>query len=138
MIYREYCTIDEENGKPGKIEFHYPENFNFAYDVVDRIAKSDPEKKALVWCNTEGDERILSFSDISRMSIRYAHVLLDNGIGRGDRVIVALRRHYQYWPLAVALHRIGAVMIPVTHMLTSSDYAYRLSGARSLAQSYGQ
>ena len=57
MIYREYCTIDEENGKPGKIEFHYPENFNFAYDVVDRIAKSDPGKKALVWCNTEGDER---------------------------------------------------------------------------------
>ena len=126
MIYREYCTIDEENGKPGKIEFHYPENFNFAYDVVDRIAKSDPGRKALVWCNTEGDERILSFSDISRMSIRYAHVLLDNGIARGDRVIVALRRHYQYWPLAVALHRIGAVMIPVTHMLTSSDYAYRL------------
>ena len=129
MIYREYCTVHEENGRLVDIEFHYPDTFNFAYDVVDRIAERTPDKRALVWCNTENEEKILSFMDISRMSIRYAHVLLDNGIGKGDRVIVALRRHYEYWPLAVALCRIGAVMIPVTHMLTAEDYAYRLKTA---------
>ena len=133
MIYREYCTAYEENGRLKDIEFHYPGNFNFAYDVVDRIAEDTPDKTALVWCNTENEEKILSFGDISKMSIRYAHVLLDNGIGKGDRVIVALRRHFEYWPLAVALCRIGAVMIPVTHMLTSHDYAYRLKASEAKA-----
>ena len=133
MIYREYCTAIEDNGRLKDIEFHYPDTFNFAYDVVDRIAESTPDKTALVWCNTENEEKILSFGDISRMSIRYAHVLLDSGIGKGDRVIVALRRHYEYWPLAVALCRIGAVMIPVTHMLTAHDYAYRLKTAGAKA-----
>ncbi len=133
MIYREYCTVHEENGRLVDIEFHYPDTFNFAYDVVDRIAERTPDKRALVWCNTENEEKILSFKDISRMSIRYAHVLLDNGISKGDRVIVALRRHYEYWSLAVALCRIGAVMIPVTHMLTAQDYAYRLKTAEAKA-----
>ena len=133
MIYREYCTVHEENGRLVDIEFHYPDTFNFAYDVVDRIAERTPDKRALVWCNTENEEKILSFMDISRMSIRYANLLLDNGIGKGDRVIVALRRHYEYWPLAVALCRIGAVMIPVTHMLTAEDYAYRLKTAEAKA-----
>lgn len=133
MIYREYCTAHEENGRLKDIEFHYPGNFNFAYDVVDRIAEDTPDKTALVWCNTENEEKILSFGDISRMSIRYAHVLLDNGIGKGDRVIVALRRHFEYWPLAVALCRIGAVMIPVTHMLTARDYAYRIKASKAKA-----
>ena len=133
MIYREYCTAYEENGRLKDIEFHYPGNFNFAYDVVDRIAEDTPDKTALVWCNTENEEKILSFGDISKMSIRYAHVLLDNGIGKGDRVIVALRRHFEYWPLAVALCRIGAVMIPVTHMLTAHDYAYRLKASEAKA-----
>ena len=133
MIYREYCTAYEENGRLKDIEFHYPDNFNFAYDVVDRIAEDTPDKTALVWCNTENEEKILSFGDISKMSIRYAHVLLDNGIGKGDRVIVALRRHFEYWPLAVALCRIGAVMIPVTHMLTAHDYAYRLKASEAKA-----
>ncbi len=133
MIYREYCTAHEENGRLKDIEFHYPDNFNFAYDVVDRIAEDTPDKTALVWCNTENEEKILSFGDISKMSIRYARVLLDNGIGKGDRVIVALRRHFEYWPLAVALCRIGAVMIPVTNMLTARDYAYRIKASKAKA-----
>ena len=134
MIYKEYCTVSEKDGRLEKIDFHYPDNFNFAYDVVDRIAEESPDKRALVWCNTENEERIFSFQDISSISMRYARVLMRSGIGKGDRVIVTLRRHYEYWPMAVALMRIGAVMIPVTHMLTAPDYEYRFrtSGARAV------
>lgn len=134
MIYKEYCTVSEKDGRLEKIDFHYPDNFNFAYDVVDRIAEKSPDKRALVWCNTENEERIFSFQDISSISMRYARVLMRSGIGKGDRVIVTLRRHYEYWPMAVALMRIGAVMIPVTHMLTAPDYEYRFrtSGARAV------
>ncbi len=133
-IYKEYCTerIDD-NGKLLSIDFHYPENFNFGYDVVDRIASETPDKRAMVWCNTESEEHFFSFDDIRRMSNKAANVLLSAGIKRGDRVIVALKRHYEYWFTAVALHKIGAVMIPVTHMLTADDFIYRLNASNAKA-----
>ncbi len=133
-IYKRFCkeTIDE-NGRLLDIEFNYPDNFNFGYDVVDAIAAETPDKRAMVWCNTENEEHIFSFSDISRMSNKVASVLLSNGIKRGDKVIVALKRHYEYWFLAVALHKIGAVMIPVTHMLTADDFIYRLDASKAAA-----
>lgn len=133
-IYREFCTEKiDENGKLIDIEFHYPDNFNFGYDVVDRIAAETPDKRAMVWCNTENEEHFFSFADISRMSNKTANVLLAAGIRRGDRVIVALKRHYEYWFLSVALHKIGAVMIPVTHMLTADDFIYRLNSSDAKA-----
>lgn len=122
-------TVDERGGLTG-VSVHYPENFNFGYDVVDAIAAQTPDKRALVWCNTENEERVFSFEAISRLSNQTAHVLLQNGIGRGDRVLVALKRHYEYWFVSIALHKIGAVMIPVTHMLTVEDFAYRLRSAQ--------
>ena len=133
-IYREFCkeTVDD-NGRLTDIEFSYPDNFNFGYDVVDRIAAETPDKCAMVWCNTESEEHIFSFEDIRRMSNKAANVLLGAGIKRGDRVIVALKRHYEYWFLAVALHKIGAVMIPVTHMLTADDFIYRLDASKAKA-----
>ena len=134
-IYREFCTETvDDNGRLTDIEFHYPGNFNFGYDVVDRIAAETPDKRAMVWCNTENEEHIFSFSDISRMSTKTANVLLSAGIRKGDKVMVCLKRHYEYWFTAVALHKIGAILIPVTHMLTAEDFIYRLqvSGAKAI------
>lgn len=128
-----YCRffeeITDENGMLRDIKVSWPEDFNFSYDVVDVIADEQPDKRALVWCNTEKEEHIFTFADIKRESIKAANMLINHGIKRGDRVMLALKRHYEYWFLAVALHRIGAVMIPVTHMLTEDDLIYRLKAA---------
>lgn len=134
-IYRQFCDERvDANGKLEKITLKYPDDFNFGYDVVDRIAGETPAKRALVWCNTEGEEHTFSFADIKRYSNQIANVFRSKGIGRGDRVMVILKRHYEYWFTAVALHKLGAVMIPATHMLTVGDLVYRLkaSGAKSL------
>ena len=134
-IYQQFCReITDENGMLKQITLDYPDDFNFGYDVVDRTAGETPEKRAIVWCNAEGAEHVFTFSDIRRYSNRIANVFRNAGIGRGDRVMLILKRHYEYWFAAVALHKIGAVMIPVTHMLTVSDLEYRLkaSGVRAI------
>lgn len=126
-IYQKYCReIIDEHGNLQKIKLDYPDNFNFGYDVVDQIAENTPDKKALVWYNTENEERIFTFSDIKRYSNQMAHVFQNAGICRGDRVMLILKRHYEYWFAAIALHKLGAVMIPATHMLTVSDFVYRI------------
>jgi len=130
-IYQQYCNeIFNENGNLQKLTLDYPDDFNFGYDVVDKIAEEAPDKKALVWCNAEGEEHIFTFSDIRKYSNRMANVFRSAGIGHGDRVMLILKRHYEYWFAAVALHKLGAVMIPATHMLTVSDLIYRLKTAR--------
>lgn len=130
-VYKEYCDeIFDDNGNLERITLHYPDNFNFAYDVVDKIAKETPDKRAIVWCNVEGEERIFSFSDISKYSNRVANVFRSAGICRGDRVMLILKRHYEYWFAALALHKLGAVMIPATHMLTVSDFVYRIRASK--------
>ena len=127
-IYQKFCkeTFDSL-GRLEKIDLDYPENFNFGYDVVDAIAAAEPEKRALVWCNAEDAERTFTFGEISRLSNRAANVLRAAGIGRGDGVMLLLKRHYEYWICAVALNKLGAVMIPATHMLTVDDLGYRLN-----------
>ena len=133
-IYREFCTETvDASGRLADIDFHYPSDFNFGYDVVDRIADETPSKRAMVWCNTENEEHIFSFDDIRCMSNRTANVLKAAGIKRGDKVMVCLKRHYEYWFTAVALHKIGAVLIPVTHMLTAEDFIYRLQVSEAKA-----
>ena len=125
-LYRKFChEVTDENGALLEFSIDAPENFNFAYDVSDEIARQTPDRKALVWCNEEHEEHIFTFEDIRRFSNRMAHVFLENGIGRGDPVILILKRHYEYWFAAIALHKIGALMIPATHMLTESDLIYR-------------
>ena len=124
-VYKQYCKeIVDENGRLQKLTLEYPDNFNFGYDVVDKIADETPEKRALVWCNVEGEEHIFSFADIKKYSNQMANVFRRAGIGHGDRVMLILKRHYEYWFAAVALHKLGAVMIPATHMLTVSDFVY--------------
>lgn len=134
-IYQKFCTETiDERGSLVDFTLHYPANFNFAYDVVDAIAEETPDKRALVWCNTRNEERIFTFSDIRTYSNKMANVLKQSGITRGDRVMLVLKRHYEYWFAAIALHKLGAVMIPATHMLTVSDFVYRLkaSGAKAI------
>ncbi|WP_251388620.1 AMP-binding protein [Mediterraneibacter agrestimuris] len=134
-IYKQYCNeIIDETGRLKKITLTYPDNFNFGYDVVDKIADETPDKRALVWCNVEGEEHIFSFADIKKYSNQMANVFRSAGIGHGDRVMLVLKRHYEYWFAAVALHKLGAVMIPATHMLTVSDFVYRIksSGAKAI------
>lgn len=108
-------------------DISWPEDFNFAYDVVDEYAQETPDKRAIVWCNTTDEEHIFTFADVRDESNRIANVLVKDGIKKGDKVMVVLRRHYEYWFTAMALCKIGAIMIPVTNMLTAADFHYRLS-----------
>lgn len=129
-IYKKFCSEEfDSQGNLTHISLDYPENFNFGYDVVDAIADETPEKTAIVWCNTENDERIFSFSELKQLSCKAANVLSEAGIGRGDRVMVVLKRHYEYWIVAIALHKLGATMIPATHMLTVNDFVYRIKAS---------
>ncbi len=129
-IYQKFCEeIMDRSGRLEKLTLHYPEHFNFGYDVVDAIAEETPDKRALVWCNTENEEHVFSFSDIRINSNKMANVFKAAGIGRGDRVMLVLKRHYEYWFAAVALHKLGAVMIPATHMLTVQDLVYRINAS---------
>ena len=124
--------VDETYAHDGQLEtfsVHYPDNFNFGYDVVDDIAVNDPDRRAMIWCNPEGEEHIFTFADMKRWSDKTANFLVDQGIKRGDYVLVVLRRHYQFWFVATALAKIGAVMVPATFMLKEHDLEYRLNGA---------
>ena len=126
-FYQQFCEEDfDGNGALTGFRLKYSESYNFGYDVVDVIARENPDKTAVVWCNEAGEERIFSFADISRLSNQAANVFRAQGIGRGDKVMVMLKRHYEYWYVSVALHKLGAVLIPVTHMLTADDIAYRV------------
>ena len=130
-IYKKFCTeVWDAHGNLQKLSLNYPETFNFGYDVVDAIAEETPSKTALVWCNTENEERTFSFGEVKEQSNRYANVFQNAGIGRGSRVMLVLKRHYEYWFAAVALHKLGAIAIPATHMLTVKDYVYRIRMAK--------
>lgn len=106
-----------------------PERFNFATDVVDAWAAAEPDRPALVWCNDAGDERRFSFSDISRESARAAVALSRLGLGRGDTLLLLLKRRWQFWVLAPACMRLGIVFIPATVQLTRKDIVYRCQAA---------
>jgi len=106
-----------------------PENFNFAYDVVDEYAKTEPKREALVWCDDNDESHIFTFKDLSLASQRTANFLAEQGIQKGDRVMLILRRRYEFWFFLLALHRIGAIAIPATNMLAAEDLEYRFKAA---------
>lgn len=110
-------------------EITAPENFNFAYDVVDAWAAEAPEKLAMLWTNDEGEEKRYTFADIKRESDRVASFFVQLGIKRGDCVMMMLKRRVEFWFTIVALHKIGAVAIPATHLLTPKDLIYRSNSA---------
>ena len=107
-----------------------PDNFNFAYDVVDEYAKNEPKREALVWCDDNDESHIFTFKDLSLASQRTANFLVEQGIKKGDRVMLILRRRYEFWFFLLALHRIGAIAIPATNMLAAEDLEYRFNAAK--------
>ncbi len=106
-----------------------PENFNFSFDVVDAYAMQSPDKRALVWCDDHGQEKILSFRDLKTMSDKAANLFLEHGLKKGDSVMLALRSRWEFWVCMVALNKIGAIAVPATHMLKSKDFIYRIKKA---------
>ncbi|MDR0554745.1 MAG: AMP-binding protein [Treponema sp.] len=106
-----------------------PENFNFAYDVVDVRAADQPDDTALVWCDERGAEAVFTYAGIKSLSNRAANVFRAAGIGKGDPVMLILKRRYEYWPVLLGLHKIGAIAIPATHLLTVKDIVYRCKAA---------
>ena len=106
-----------------------PEHFNFAYDVVDAWAEENPCKRAMLWTNEEGDERTFTFGELKEWSDRSASYFRSLGIGRGDAVMLILKRRYEWWWCMLALHKLGAVVIPATHLLRKHDIEYRCHAA---------
>lgn len=106
-----------------------PETFNFGFDIVDEWAKQEPEKKALVWCDDDGNERTFTFTEISRLSNQTANYFQHLGIRKGTVVMLILRRRWEYWVCAVALHKIGAILIPGSLQLSKKDLVYRGNSA---------
>ena len=107
------------------LHFIIPENFNFAYDVMDVWAAEKPNKTAMIWTNDEGREIVFTFQDFKTLSDQAASYFQTLGIGHGDKVMLILKRHYEWWVSMLALHKLGAVAIPATHMLTTNDIVYR-------------
>ena len=106
-----------------------PENFNFGYDIVDEWARIEPDKKALLWTNDKGEKIDFTFADIKRESDKTAAYFQSLGIGHGDMVMLILKRRYEFWFSIIALHKLGAVCIPATHLLTEKDIIYRCNAA---------
>lgn len=125
-----FVEVEEDgNGVLQSIHFKNTENFNFAFDVVDKLAKKCPDKLAMLHIARDGSERSFTFYDMARYSSKVANYLQFLGIGKGDKVMLVLKRHYQFWFTILALHKIGAVAIPATNLLLKSDFEYRFKAA---------
>ena len=106
-----------------------PENFNFGYDVIDAWAAEQPEKNALLWTNDKGEHRQYTYADLKKYTDQTASYFQSLGIGKGDMVMLILKRRYEFWYSIIALHKLGAVAIPATHLLTKKDIVYRCNAA---------
>ena len=122
------CT-EAENGALQKIEFKNEDKFNFAFDIVDEIAKKTPEKLAMLHISRDKTERRFTFKDLKKASNQCANYFKSLGIKKGDRVMLVLKRHYQFWYAILALHKLGAVAIPATNLLQEHDFDYRFNAA---------
>ncbi len=130
MIADEFIDcVEDENGCLKNISFKNEDKFNFGFDVVDAIAKREPDKLAMVHIAEDKTERRFTFNDIKRASNQCANYFKSLGIRKGDRVMLILRRHYQFWFSIVALHKLGAIAIPATDQLQAHDLEYRFNAA---------
>ena len=124
----------DENGILKSIDFMNEEKFNFAFDIVDKMAEKEPDKLAMLWVSKHHEEKRFTFNDMKRMSNKTANYFKSLGIKRGDRVMLILKRHYQFWFSILALHKLGAVVIPATNLLMEHDldYRFKAAGVRAL------
>ena len=128
MPQTEFSSYEEFSEK---FKLNVPEKFDFARDIVDEWAKQEPEKIALIYMDDDGNEKTLTFSEISERSKRMASYFKSLGLNAGDRVITLMRRRWEYWVLAVAIHRMGAVLVPASIQLTTKDISYRIDSAEA-------
>ena len=122
-------TVEDENGVLQNISFRNEDSFNFAFDVVDAVADKYPDKLAMLHISSDKTERRFSYNDIKKESARAANYFRSLGISKGDRVMLVLKRHYQFWICALALHKLGAIIIPATNQLVEHDFEYRFEAA---------
>ncbi len=120
---------ENEQGNLTAIDFKNQDKFNFAFDVVDRLGNEQPEKTAMLHISKDKTERRISFAELKRASSQTANYFKSLGIKKGDKVMLILKRHYQFWFIMVALHKIGAIAIPATNQLKEHDITYRLNKA---------
>lgn len=123
-------TSFDESGIMNQIEFHDTDNFNFAYDVVDVLGSEQPNKLAMLHIASDGKERRITFEDMMNYSNKAANYFRFLGIKRGDRVMLVLKRHYQFWFAILGLHKIGAIAVPATYQLVRKDFEYRFKAAK--------
>ncbi len=129
-IYKNYIdVILNEKKTPIKIDFKNHEKFNFAFDIMDKIAEKEPDKLAMLHISKDKTERRFTFKDIKKEGNRCANYFKSLGIKKGDRVLLVLKRHYQYWFAMMGLNKIGAIAIPATNQLQPHDYDYRFNAA---------
>ncbi|MBR5783088.1 MAG: AMP-binding protein [Clostridia bacterium] len=129
-IYNKYVDIVEnENGTPTSITFKNTENFNFAFDLVDALADREPDKRAMLHISRDKVERNFTFKDIKKASAQCANYFKSLGIKKGDRVMLVLKRHYQFWFAMIGLNKLGAIVIPATNQLLEHDFEYRFKAA---------
>ena len=122
-------TVVDENGRLTAIDFKNEDKFNFAFDIIDAIADKEPERLALLHVANDKTEKRFTFNDLKRESNRCANYFASLGIKRGDKVMLVLRRNYQFWIALLALHKIGAVAVPASNLLKAHDYTYRFNAA---------
>ena len=127
FVKQTHFTSQEDFIKNFKIEV--PENFNFGYDVVDAWAAEEPDKEAILWTNDKGACIHFSYADLKKYTDQTASYFQSLGIGHGDKVMLILKRRYEFWYSIIALHKLGAVVIPATHLLTKKDIVYRCNAA---------
>ena len=129
-VYRRYVDVElNDKGAPKKIAFKNTETFNFAYDVVDAIADRQPDKLAMLHLSRDHEERRFTFRDMKEKSAQCANYFKALGIQKGDRVMLVLKRHWQFWPAILGLHKLGAIAIPAVNQLQAHDLEYRFNAA---------
>ena len=132
-VYRNFILPTVNEGRLEKIAFQNEEKFNFAFDVVDALGRSKPEKLAMFHLSQDGTERRFTFQDMKKESSRAANYFKALGIKRGDRVMLVLKRHYQFWFAILGLHKLGAIAIPATNQLLEKDFTYRFEAGNVTA-----
>ena len=129
-IYQNFIIpTEDEQGHITAIGFKNEDKFNFAFDVIDELGRKKPERRAMLHISEDGTERTFTFQDFKKESARAANYFKAMGIKRGDRVMLVLKRHYQYWFAILGLHKLGAIGIPATNQLLAKDFAYRFQFA---------
>ena len=127
--FLEKTTFESQEDFKKNFKINAPENFNYGYDVVDAWAEKEPQKRALCWTNDKGEHIDFTFAEIKEYTDKTASYFQSLGIGRGDMVMLILKRRFEFWFSIIALHKLGAVVIPATHLLTKKDIAYRANAA---------